>query len=105
MGQPQGSEDFKVDPAELAAHRNTIDYLGQRVAMTGSAADAAMGDEAFGLVGIPLAAICATVQSLARSAIESAVEASADHADRVHTWQQRKQMQEDEFKSLFKVED
>ncbi len=105
MSQPPAGDGFRVDPGELATHRGTIDYLGQRVAMTGSAADAAMGDEAFGLVGIPLAAICAAAQSLAKTAIESAVEASADHADRVHTWQQKKEMQEDEFKNLFKLED
>ncbi|MEV6906319.1 hypothetical protein [Amycolatopsis sp. NPDC051071] len=105
MSQPPAGDGFEVDPAELEAHRKKIDDLGQRVAMTGSAADAAMGDEAFGLVGIPLAAICAAVQSLAKTAIESAVEASADHADRVHTWQQKKEMQEDEFKNLFKLED
>lgn len=96
---------FDVDPDELEAHRRKLDALSGRVNMALSAAGETMHPEAFGLVGLPLAAICAITQTIASSSLSSASEASIDHVKRVQTWKERKDIDEDEFEKLFKVED
>ncbi|MFD8497933.1 hypothetical protein [Amycolatopsis sp. NPDC059657] len=96
---------FVVDPDELDAHKKKLDALSGRVNMALSAAGETMHPEAFGLVGIPLAGICAITQTIASSSLSSASEASIDHVKRVQTWKEHKEMDEDEFQRLFKVED
>jgi hypothetical protein len=96
---------FEVDPGELEAHRKKIDDIGIRMNRVGSAVETTANPEAFGLVGIPLAAICGIGQVEALESIIAASKASLDHAERVHTWQKVKEWDEEDFKGLFKLED
>ncbi|WP_414936557.1 hypothetical protein [Amycolatopsis sp. cmx-11-51] len=104
MSQPPGP-GFQVDPAVLQAHRDKLDGLTGRINTALAAAGQTMHPEAFGLVGITLAAAFAVGQSVAEDAVKAAADAADDHADRVGTWQQRKEITEDEYKNLFKVQD
>jgi hypothetical protein len=100
-----GGPGFAVDTQELQAHREHIEAITDRIDRCKEAARATEHPEAFGLLGIQLAAICAAAQQFAEFAIESASTASYDHSTRIQLWQQRKDADEAEFKDLFKVED
>ena len=100
-----GGPGFAVDTQELHAHREHIEAITDRIDRCKEAARATEHPEAFGLLGLPLAAICAVAQQVAEIAIESASTASYDHSTRIRLWQQLKDADEAEFKSLFKVED
>ncbi|WP_328446769.1 hypothetical protein [Amycolatopsis sp. NBC_00438] len=100
-----GGPGFAVDTHELQTHREHIEALTDRIDRCKEAAQATEHPEAFGLLGIPLAAICAVAQQVAEIAIESASTASYDHSARIQLWQQMKNADEAEFKDLFKVED
>lgn len=96
---------FAVDPAVLEAHRKKLDAFTGRVNAALDAAGQTMHPEAFGLVGVTLAAAFAVSQSIAEDTVRTAAKAADDHATRVKTWQQRKEITEDEYKNLFRVED
>jgi len=100
-----GGPGFAVDPQELQKHRENIEAITDRIDKCKEAARATEHPEAFGLLGIPLAAICAVAQQVAEIAIESASTSSYDHSTRIQLWQQMKEADEAEFKDLFKVED
>lgn len=104
MSGPSGP-GFAVDTQELQKHREHIEAITDRLDRCKEAARATEHPEAFGLVGIPLAAICAIAQQVAEIAIESASTASYDHSTRIQLWQQLKDADEAEFKDIFKVED
>jgi hypothetical protein len=100
-----GGPGFAVDTQELQAHREHIEAITDRIDRCKEAARATEHPEAFGLLGIPLAAICAVAQQVAEIAIESASTASYEHSTRIQLWQQLKDADEAEFEDLFKVED
>jgi hypothetical protein len=105
MSQPPGGPGFQVDPAVLEAHRKKLDALTGRINTALDAAGQTMHPEAFGVVGFTLAAAFAVAQSVAEDTVRTAADAADDHATRVRTWQQRKEITEDEYKNLFKVQD
>jgi hypothetical protein len=96
---------FDVNTAELETHYKKLDALGGRLNSALTAAGETMHLEAFGLMGVGLAGICGLTQTIATTVIGSASEAALDHVKRVQTWKEHRDLDEEEFTQLFKVED
>lgn len=98
QGQVGGS---RVDLDQLDQHARTLDDLSKRIEQANQATLQTMHPEAFGLLGIPLAAICLIAEGIAAETIGSAQHSAADHVDRVHEWRQRREWDEQEFTAIF----
>jgi hypothetical protein len=70
--------------AEFLAHLKKLDDVGARINTAIGAADSTMNPMAFGILGAPLAGICAAAQAIASDAITKASDAAADHYRRFH---------------------
>jgi hypothetical protein len=64
---------------EFLAHLKKLDDVGARINTAIGVADSTMNPLAFGILGAPLAGICAAAQAIASDAITKASDAAADH--------------------------
>jgi hypothetical protein len=101
-GQFGGSE---INLGELSAHAKKLDELAGRIEQANQATLQTMHPEAFGLLGIPLAAIALMGGAVASESVRSAAHGAMDHADRVREWRDRRDWVEREFVDEFKMED
>ncbi|MEU3643637.1 hypothetical protein AB0E59_09700 [Lentzea sp. NPDC034063] len=67
------------DEAEMKAHLGKLDDVGARINTAVTSANATMDATAFGLLGMPLAGICAGASALAANAIEKAADSAVEH--------------------------
>ncbi|SFQ97920.1 hypothetical protein SAMN04488564_101538 [Lentzea waywayandensis] len=67
------------DEAEMKAHLGKLDDIGARINTAVTSANATMDATAFGLLGMPLAGICAGASALAANAIEKASDSAVAH--------------------------
>ncbi|WP_330277448.1 hypothetical protein OG205_18330 [Lentzea sp. NBC_00516] len=67
------------DEAEMKAHLGKLDDIGARINTAVTSANATMDATAFGLLGMPLAGICAGASALAANAIEKAADSAVAH--------------------------
>jgi hypothetical protein len=65
--------------AEMKAHLGKLDDVGARINTAVTSANATMDPMAFGLLGMPLAGICAAAAALATNAIEKASDSAVEH--------------------------
>lgn len=80
--------NYRIDLAEMDAHAKRVDEIGGRIGTAIGAGDAASNPEAFGLLGIPLAALCRAAQHMAMNTLKDAAEAALDHHKRVKAWRE-----------------
>ena len=67
------------DEAEMKAHLGKLDDVGARINTAVTSANATMDPMAFGLLGMPLAGICAAASAIATNAIEKAADSAVAH--------------------------
>jgi len=65
--------------AEMKAHLGKLDDVGARINTAVTSANATMDPMAFGLLGMPLAGICAAAAAIATNAIEKASDSATGH--------------------------
>ncbi|ANZ42216.1 hypothetical protein BBK82_46085 [Lentzea guizhouensis] len=65
--------------AEMKAHLGKLDDVGSRINTAVTSANATMDPMAFGLLGMPLAGICAAAAAIATNAIEKASDTAVEH--------------------------
>lgn len=92
---------YRINLDEMDAHAQKLVEVGQRVNMAAAAGDAASNPEAFGLLGIPLMAICAAAQHMAVNTLREASDAALDHVERVRSWREDVQNNEENQTALF----
>lgn len=94
--------NYRIDLTEMDNHAGRLNEIGGRINTAMSAADTTSNPEAFGLLGIPLAALCSAAQFMAMNTLREASEAALDHHKRVLDWREDiknvEQMQTDRFK-------
>jgi hypothetical protein len=98
-----GGSEINLD--ELGDHAKKLDELAARIEQANQATLQTMHPEAFGLLGIPLAAIALVGGVIASESVQSAAGGAVDHADRVREWRDRRDWVEQEFVNEFTVED
>lgn len=79
---------YDIDLAEMASHAAKLRDVADRVGIAADAGKTTSHPEAFGLLGTPLAAICATAQDSAMTTLRQAVDAAADHVTRFDGWRE-----------------
>ncbi|SDM92278.1 hypothetical protein SAMN04488074_12954 [Lentzea albidocapillata subsp. violacea] len=97
--------NYRIDLAEMDAHAKRVDEIGGRIGTAIGAGNAASNPEAFGLLGIPLAALCSAAQHMAMNTLNDAAEAALDHHKRVKAWREDVKNNEEEQTSRFKTGD
>ena len=94
--------NYRIDIDEMQSHTGRLNEIGGRINTAMSAADTTSNPEAFGLLGIPLAALCAAAQYGAMNTLKEAAEAALDHHKRVIDGREdvknNEEMQTDRFK-------
>lgn len=94
--------NYRIDLEEMDSHAGRLNEIGGRINTALSAADTTSNPEAFGLLGIPLAGLCAAAQYMAMNSLKAAAEAALDHHKRVMDWREdvknTEEMQADRFK-------
>jgi len=95
--------NYRIDIGEMDNHAKRVDEIGGRIGTAIGAGNAASNPEAFGLLGIPLAALCSAAQHMAMNTLHDAAEAALDHHNRVKAWREdvknNEEMQTDRFKA------
>ena len=95
--------NYRIDLGEMDSHAKKVDEIGGRIGTAIGAGNAASNSEAFGLLGIPLAALCSAAQHMAMNTLNDAAEAALDHHKRVLAWREsvkdNEEMQTDRFKT------
>ncbi|MGW6935351.1 hypothetical protein ACWGE0_35190 [Lentzea sp. NPDC054927] len=95
--------NYRIDLTEMDNHAKKVDEIGGRIGTAIGAGNAASNSEAFGLLGIPLAALCSAAQHMAMNTLNDAAEAALDHHKRVKAWREsvkdNEEMQTDRFKT------
>jgi hypothetical protein len=64
---------------EMKAHLGKLDDVGARINTAVTSANATMDPMAFGLLGMPLAGICAAAAAIATNAVEKASDSAVEH--------------------------
>lgn len=95
--------NYRIDLSEMDNHARRVNEIGGRIGTAIGAGNAASNPEAFGLLGIPLAALCSAAQHMAMNTLNDAAEAALDHHKRVLAWREdvhnNDAMQADRFKT------
>ena len=95
--------NYRIDLTEMDNHAGRLNEIGARINTAIGAADTTSNPEAFGLLGVPLAAICSAAQFMAMNTLKDAAEAALDHHKRVTDWREDvrnlEEMQTDRFKT------
>ncbi|MDX8032050.1 hypothetical protein SK803_17635 [Lentzea sp. BCCO 10_0856] len=95
--------NYRIDLTEMDNHAKRVDEIGGRIGTAIGAGNAASNPEAFGLLGIPLAALCSAAQHMAMNTLNDAAEAALDHHKRVKAWREsvkeNDEMQADRFRT------
>ena len=94
--------NYRIDLSEMDNHARRVDEIGGRIGTAIGAGNASSNSEAFGLLGIPLAGLCAAAQWAAMNTLKEAADAALDHHKRVLDWREdiknNEEMQTDRFK-------
>ncbi|MBN6036178.1 hypothetical protein [Amycolatopsis sp. 195334CR] len=101
-GAVGGDQGFNADPDEIDAHAKRVGEVQAQLDTAVDAANQRMGDEAFGLLGIPLSFLCNDSMEDLRAALQSAAESSRLHVDNVRKWAEVKRVDEESIGSLLK---
>lgn len=96
---------YRIDLGEMESHAGRISEIGGRINTAVGAGSSAENSEAFGLLGIPLAAICFGAQHRAMGVLKEAAQAATDHHKRVLAWREAVRNNEEMQRDRFKVED
>src|SRR5687768_18306861 len=94
--------NYRIDIGEMDAHAKRVDEIGGRIGTAIGAGTAASNSEAFGLLGIPLAALCSAAQHMAMNTLNDAAEAALDHHKRVLAWREAGKANDEDQASRFK---
>ncbi|WP_394621182.1 hypothetical protein JNUCC0626_19445 [Lentzea sp. JNUCC 0626] len=97
--------NYRIDLGEMESHAGRVNQIGARVNTAVGAGSAADNPEAFGLLGIPLAAICSGAQHRAMNVLKEAAEAATDHHKRVLAWREDVKDNEEAQRDRFRAED
>ncbi|MEU5697065.1 hypothetical protein [Actinosynnema sp. NPDC020468] len=92
---------YRIDLTEMDAHAKKLDDIAHRVNTAAGAGQASSHPEAFGLLGIPLMAICAAAEHSAVDTLNDAVDAASDHLERVHDWREDVRTNEEANTTMF----
>ncbi|MGW6444191.1 hypothetical protein [Lentzea sp. NPDC055074] len=97
--------NYRIDLGEMESHAGRVSEIGGRINTAVGAGSASDNPEAFGLLGIPLAAICSGAQHMAMNVLKEAAQAATDHHKRVLAWREDVRNNEEMQRDRFKVED
>jgi hypothetical protein len=95
--------NYRIDLSEMDNHARRVNDIGGRIGTAIGAGNAASNSEAFGLLGIPLAALCSAAQHMAMNTLNDAAEAALDHHKRVLAWREAVKNNDEDQASRFKV--
>jgi hypothetical protein len=95
--------NYRIDITEMDNHAKRVDEIGGRIGTAIGAGNAASNSEAFGLLGIPLAALCSAAQHMAMNTLNDAAEAALDHHKRVKAWREDVKNNEEDQADRFKT--
>ncbi|SMD20794.1 hypothetical protein [Lentzea albidocapillata] len=96
---------YRIDLGEMESHAGRVNEIGGRINTAIGAGSSAENPEAFGLLGMPLAAICFGAQHMAMNVLKEAAQAATDHHKRVLAWRDDVKDNEEMQRDRFKVED
>ncbi|WP_020669107.1 hypothetical protein [Amycolatopsis nigrescens] len=93
---------FDVDLGEITAHAKQVEGTYSELKTAYEAARQRMDEGGFGLLGQPLALWCNNTMSDATDTLQAAVEAGERHVATLHTWAERKHVDEEAVQALMK---
>ncbi|AXB46700.1 type VII secretion target [Amycolatopsis albispora] len=95
------SRDIEADPEELRHHAKNIQNLQHELSAALGAVTQVTDPDAFGMIGRPLAMICANFIDETTTQLRTAADTTNDHLQKVQTWAERTDDNEESIKALF----
>lgn len=92
---------FNISPDEIDALAKAVDAATSTLGASVAAANQRMGSEAFGLIGVGLAAWCDNVMQEAAGTLKEAHAAGERHSAAVRDWAESQRVNEESIKGLF----
>lgn len=95
------TRDIEADPDELRHHATNVQNLQNELSAALGAITQVTDPDAFGMIGRPLAMICANFIDETTNQLRTAVETTSAHVQKVQDWAGRTDDNEESIKQLF----
>ncbi|MBN6036175.1 hypothetical protein [Amycolatopsis sp. 195334CR] len=95
------TKDIEADPEELRHHATNVENLQNELSAALGAITQVTDPDAFGLLGRPLAMVCANFIDETTNQLRTAAETTGDHVRKVRDWATRTDDNEESIKQLF----